>query len=79
MASTSDPLVPLKGGPTVRASVCHWLVDAEFRGLRFRAHPDGRLHVGPRDRVAQVDLDFIRLHRPDVLACVIYLESVAPC
>ena len=73
--SVSDAWVPLPNGPTVRASVCDWLVEAEFRGLRFRIEPDGRLHVGPRDRLHAEDLAFLRQARAVVVACVAYIDA----
>ena len=78
---SSDGWVPLHNGPTVPAAVCHWLADAEDRGLRFRIEPDGRLRVGPRASVEADDLVFLRLHRAAVVACVEYIEkaSASPC
>jgi hypothetical protein len=80
MASAYEPaidvLVPLRDGPVVPASLISWLIDAEFRGLAFRIEPDGRLHVGPREKVTAADLAFVRGHRDLVLACVAYSDTV---
>jgi hypothetical protein len=70
-------LVPLRDGPAVPAGVIRWLLRAEDRGLVFRAEPDGRLHVGPREVVTPDDLAFVKARRDVVLACVAYIDRIA--
>ena len=81
MASTCelDPLVPLRGGPTVYASLIVWLTDAEARGINLRIEPDGRLHVWPRAAVDEADLAHIRAHRDAILCLLRYVERTVPC
>jgi hypothetical protein len=71
MAFVSDPLIPLRGGFSPRASVVLWLLQASDR-LTFRIEPDGALFVGPRAATTPDDLAFIRRHRDEILACVRY-------
>lgn len=73
-----DVLIPLRDGPVVPASVVSWLIDAEFRGLRFRPAPDGQLRVGPPAVVTPEDLAFIRRHRDDLIAAVAYVDRQVP-
>jgi hypothetical protein len=77
MNTSLETLIPLRDGPAVPASVVVWMTNAEERGVRFRLDSDGRIHVGPRDRVQGDDLAFIRQHRADVVACVAYIENLA--
>jgi hypothetical protein len=79
MSTSPETLIPLRDGPVVPASVVLWMTNLEERGVRFRLDPDGRIHVGPRDRVQVDDLEFIRCHRADVVACVVYIDTVSPC
>jgi hypothetical protein len=76
MVIACDPLIPLRDGPVVPESVLLWMSAAEDRGLRFRAEPDGRLHVGPRDCVQAEDLTFVRAHRDTLLECVRYIDRL---
>lgn len=79
VVTETDPLIPLRNGPAVPESILLWMLDAESRGLTFRADPDGRLHVGPRAGIRADDDRFIRQHRDFVLACVRYIEALPPC
>jgi len=72
----TDTLIPLHHGPVVPASIVSWLIDAEFRGLRFRPAPDGQLRVGPPAVVTPEDLAFIRRHRDVLRACVVYVDRM---
>ena len=69
-----DQLVPL-GAVVVPLATIAWLIDAEFRGLRFCLQPDGRVFAGPREAVTPGDLTFIRLNRADVIVALEYLAA----
>jgi hypothetical protein len=77
MDSFSDSrLVSLRNGPAVPGHVILWMLAAEDRGVQFHVTDDGRLHVGPRDRISDTDLGFIRQHRDLLLACTNYVEQM---
>lgn len=79
MNTSHEPLIPLRDGPAVPASVVVWMTNAEERGVRFRLDSDGLIHLGPRARVQADDLTFVRDHRAAVLACIDYINRILPC
>ena len=70
-----DPVLVLKGGLTIRTSVHAWLVDASFR-LTFVVE-NGELVVRPRTAITAEDDRFIRLHNRELIAAVVYCETIA--
>ena len=78
MATTttaSDELVILAGGLAVPLCVVAALIDMEFRNIRVRLDPDGMIVAGPRTVVTDADREFIRSHRPAVVAALEYLHA----
>lgn len=77
--SSSNQLLPLRGGFAPRASVAMWLIEASWR-LQFTI-VNGRLSVSPPAAVTAADRAFILAHRDELLACVRYVnqQAEAPC
>ena len=71
----ADVLIPLRGGFSCRTSVAMWLIDASWR-LRFRV-VGAELEVSPQDAITPADDRFIRAHRDELVACVVYIDRLA--
>jgi hypothetical protein len=71
----SDALVPLTDGPSVPLVVVSRLIDLEARGVDVHLQPDGKIFAGPRSAVSETDLEFIRQHRPYVVAALLYIAQ----
>lgn len=72
MPVATDALIPLRGGYAVPVDVMAWLIDSEFRGLRFTVDTTGRLCVSPERAITPEDDKFIRRHRDQIRSCVEY-------
>ena len=72
-----DPLIPLKDGFAIPASVYAWLVDASFR-LDFSLDGDA-LVVKPKAAITAEDDRVLRAHRDALKAAVRYYDGLPPC
>lgn len=68
-------LVTLRGGLVVRLDAIELLLDLERRGYRIEREADDVI-ITPRRGLTPDDLRALRLHKPDALAIISYVEAM---
>jgi len=58
------------------SEVATWLADVRTREVTVERRDDGRLVIGPRERVTEADLLFVAAHRADVVAALAPVREV---
>ena len=77
MATPSNvETVVLRGGRRVSVEALRLGWDLEGRGCWLRLTGDGRLTIGPRDRLTDTDRDRIRHHRDELVRLVQATDGV---